>query len=206
MDHLPVKDAGGGIERRRLVVKSALDRSVAAVLLLLAAVWLLVIAVAIRLDSPGPILARERRLGRDGREFWLLTFRSSVLGIPPGEPGQDRAAAGFARIRVATRVGRILRRCCLDELPKLVNVLAGDMSLVGPRPQEPEVAEDGGALPEPLPVRPGLTGLLGRSARSGSRRAEPMDLDEYVQNYSIGLDLSILGRAVRAGMTGGRPG
>lgn len=192
------------VGEQRLLMKAVLDRGVAAALLLLTGLWLLLIAVAIRLDSRGPIFDRDRRLGRYGREFSLLRFRSTVLAIPP-DAGPDRERAGVVRVRVTTRVGRILQRYCLDELPKLINVVRGDMSLVGPRPQDPRAAEGEGGV---LPVKPGLTGLYRGGLRARSRHGEPdadrpMDVEDYVRNYSVGLDLAILGHALRHGISSG---
>lgn len=188
-----------GFSDRRLTLKAALDRTVAFVLLLLAAVWMALIAVAIRLDSPGPVFSRERRLGRHGREFDVLRFRSTVLDVFPGRgTGDDGGTDTEVRFRTETRVGRALQRYCLNELPQLINVLRGDMSLVGPQPQDPRAgAEDGSGAPAPLPVKPGLTWLDAGGLRS--RSVEPMNVDEYVRNYSLGLDLSILRRALRSG-------
>jgi lipopolysaccharide/colanic/teichoic acid biosynthesis glycosyltransferase len=121
-------------------------------LVLLSPVFLLV-ALLIRLDSPGPILFRSRRVGRDGRLFHLLKFRTMVPGAAQSGPGIT--AAGDSRI---TALGRLLRRTKLDELPQLVNVLRGEMSLVGPRPEDPRYV----ALYTPeqrrvLTARPGMT-------------------------------------------------
>jgi len=187
---------GGRAGDRRFLVKGVLDRSLAAALLLLVGAWLLLIAVAIRLEGPGPVFSRERRVGRYGREFWLLRLRTTVLDVPDhlgAEP--DHPGPGVERVQVVTRVGRVVQNCWLDELPKLINVLRGEMSFVGPSPWVPGT---GGHLP----VKPGLTGLYGRGSRSGCPAGPPMDVDEYVRNYSVALDLTILGRALRAGLAG----
>lgn len=186
----------GDLDRRRLLTKSLLDRCVAVLLLLLTGVWLLLIAVAVRLDTPGPVLARERRLGRDGRPFWLLSFRCSVLAVGRHGDHDDGGAAAAVRVQVPTGTGLVLRRFGLDRLPRLLNVLWGDMSLVGPAPQLPWPGEGDGAPPLPLPVRPGLLGIEEvRRLREG-RWTGPVDLEDYVRHYSIGLDLAVLGRAV----------
>lgn len=181
------------IAGHRLLLKCALDRILAGMVLVLAAGWLLAVAVALRVESPAPVLSRERRLGRDGQPFWLLTFRTSRLEVPAGE-----AATRGGRIRVLTPVGRLVRRCYLDELPKLINVVRGDMSLVGPPPQLPWAADGR----PPLRVKPGLSGLHLAGPRSRGSVAAPLDVDEYARGYSIGTDLLILGRALRAGMSG----
>jgi lipopolysaccharide/colanic/teichoic acid biosynthesis glycosyltransferase len=162
------------------VAKSVVDRLAAAVLILLGALLLLLIAGVVLLDSPGGVLSRRRRLGQWGREFHLLGFRTT-------------AADGSV-----TRVGRVLRRSGLDALPELVNVLVGDMSLVGPRPQRPSDADPRRAAAQPwLPVKPGITGLWhlrgGRLDEDG-----PVELDYYVRNWSPALDLRVLGNCLRA--------
>ena len=122
------------------------------------ALWLAV-ALAIRLDSPGPVLFRQRRLGRGGREFSVIKFRTMADGAED-LTGPVRAAVGDPR---ATRVGRVLRRLHVDELPQVVNVLRGEMSLVGPRPERRALAElierEVPGFPQRLRVRPGIMGL-----------------------------------------------
>ena len=193
----PGADRPTGTADHRLVIKAALDRFAAALLLLLTGVWLLLISAAVWLESPGPLFAREPRLGCQGRPFHLLRFRTTVLDLPPG--GTTSApydSDAVMRVRTPTRVGRILERYCLDELPQLINVLRGEMALVGPRPQDPRrIAAQGSDAPAPLPVKPGLTGLHGAGPRSGSGATVPMAVDDYVRHYSFGLDLIILGRA-----------
>ncbi len=140
----------GGSER----VKVVFDRTVATLGLLICLPLLGVIALAVRFDSPGPVLFRQQRVGRGGRPFAVLKFRTMVAGA-------DRLAAnvtpaGDPRV---TRVGAVLRRWYLDELPQLVNVVRGEMSLVGPRPETPEfVAEFTPEERALLTVRPGLVG------------------------------------------------
>jgi lipopolysaccharide/colanic/teichoic acid biosynthesis glycosyltransferase len=134
--------------------KRAFDLAVAAVALVLLVPVLVVIAVAVKLDSPGPVLYRQDRVSRGGRLFRLLKFRTMVVDADRVAP--NVSASGDPRV---TRVGGFLRRSYLDELPQLVNVLRGDMSLVGPRPETPEFV----ALFTPeerrvLTVRPGLAG------------------------------------------------
>jgi lipopolysaccharide/colanic/teichoic acid biosynthesis glycosyltransferase len=191
-------DLASGARDSRLLLKDVLDRLVAALLLLLLLVWLVLISAAIWLDSPGPIFERHPRLGRHGRRFELLRFRSTVLGLPldgagPTQPDGD----AVRRVRTVTRVGPILRRYYLDELPQLINVLRGDMSFVGPRPQHPRAAVEQQSVPSaPLPVKPGLTGLC--CGDGGSGCAGPVDVEAYLRNYSVGLDLSILRHSLRS--------
>ena len=133
--------------------KRALDVALALAALLATAPLLLLVAVAVRLDSPGPALFRQVRVGRGGRPFAMLKFRSMVQGAE--RLGGPLTVAGDARV---TRVGRVLRELKLDELPQLLNVLAGQMSLVGPRPEVPRyVALYTPAQRRVLELLPGLT-------------------------------------------------
>ncbi len=142
-------------QRGYLAVKRAADVACSAAALVLAAPLGAVIAAAIKADSPGPVLFRQQRVGRGGREFTIYKFRT----MTPARPGERRIAlspAGDARV---TRVGAVLRASKLDELPQLVNVLRGDMSLVGPRPEVPGyvAAWPPGRAAIILSMRPGLT-------------------------------------------------
>jgi exopolysaccharide biosynthesis polyprenyl glycosylphosphotransferase len=194
------------LEGWRRLVKGGLDRAVAAAALLLLAPLLATIAAAVRLDSRGPVLFRQERVGINGATFTMLKFRSMVV-----DADQQLEALRQANIsdgllfklrddpRV-TRVGRLLRRLSLDELPQLFNVLAGSMSLVGPRPPLPsEVAAYDTSVRRRLLVKPGLTGLWQVSGRSDLPWDEAVRLDlRYVENWSLALDLLILWRTGRA--------
>ncbi len=173
----------------RHLAKVLLDRLGAAVLLLLAAPWLLAIAVAIRLDDGGPVLRRERRLGQGGDEFSLLRFRTTAWG---GRQDGD-----------ATRVGAFLRRHALDGLPQLVNVLKGDLSFIGPRPPAPAPAGAWRAGRDRA-VKPGLTEPWGRRALPRSAEEESRELARYLGGWSLRSDLTILWRWLRE--ASGRPG
>lgn len=134
--------------------KRFLDITVAAAGLVFTAPLLAIIALLVRLDSPGPALFRQRRVGRYGREFTILKFRSMTVARDRPD-GPKITVAGDARV---TRLGKLLRRCKLDELPQLWNVLRGDMSLVGPRPEVPEyVAYYDESQQRVLQYRPGIT-------------------------------------------------
>lgn len=173
---------------RRPLLKLVLDCLGATVLLLVAAPWMILIALAVRIDGSEPVLTRHRRLGQWGHEFELLRFRTTVR-----DGGRE-----------VSRTGRVLRRYSLDELPQLLNVLRGDMSLVGPRPQRLPVADgDRTARQQWLPVRPGLTGLwhLGSSSRADQDR--PVGLGDYAQHWSLRIDLGILWRSVRSVLRSG---
>ena len=204
--HLERPTFGGS----RMFVKTVFDRLLGAVLLLVALPLIAAIAIAVRVSSPGPVLFRQERVGVDGRRFTMLKFRSMV----PDAEDRRRALGGLDdgngmlfKIREDPRVtpiGNLLRRFSLDELPQLLNVLKGDMSLVGPRPPLPEeVAGYDGDAARRLRVRPGMTGLWQVSGRSDLSWEESLRLDlRYVDNWSLALDLSILRRTWRAVIRG----
>ncbi|MBM5796677.1 MAG: sugar transferase [Cyanobacteria bacterium K_Offshore_0m_m2_072] len=176
-------------------LKRGADLVFSALLLLLLAPLLLLLALAVRLDSPGPLLFRQQRVGLGGMTFSMLKFRSMVADAPL--LGGYSTVPGDPRI---TRSGRWLRRFSLDELPQLLNVLRGDMSLVGPRPDVP--AQRTGYSEEEWRqrhrVRPGITGLAQATVRSHARPGQRKDLDlRYVREQSLGLDLWILGQTLR---------
>jgi exopolysaccharide biosynthesis polyprenyl glycosylphosphotransferase len=178
-----------------------LDRVLAAVVFVLTLPLLLAIVLMIRLTSPGPALFRQTRIGRDGREFTLLKFRSMYADAEARRAAllarNERAEGLLFKIRDdprVTPVGRWLRKFSLDELPQLINVLTGRMSLVGPRPPLPEeVALYQDDVRRRLLVKPGLTGLWQISGRSDLDWDESVRLDlRYVENWSFTLDLMIL--------------
>jgi exopolysaccharide biosynthesis polyprenyl glycosylphosphotransferase len=208
-----VEDLGGvpligvrtvAISKGALLVKRLIDVTVAAVGLVLCAPLFLLIALAIRLDSPGPIIFRQTRVGLRGRHFEMYKFRSMHVGA---EEQQDMLAAmneadgPIFKIRDdprLTRVGRILRRLSMDELPQLVNVLRGEMSLVGPRPPIPaEVEKYQEWHKKRLEAPPGMTGLWQVSGRSRLSFDEMVLLDiYYIENWSLWLDFKILMRTI----------
>jgi exopolysaccharide biosynthesis polyprenyl glycosylphosphotransferase len=204
--HLEQPTMRGG----RMILKTAFDRIGGSLLLLLAAPVMLALALAIRLTSSGPILFRQTRIGVDGRQFQMLKFRSMVVGAEQLKPALVPYSEGngmlfkMRRDPRVTRVGQVLRRFSLDELPQLLNVVRGDMSLVGPRPPLPEeVAVYSDDANRRLRVRPGLTGLWQISGRSDLSWEESLRLDlRYVDNWSLALDLSILWRTTRAVLKG----
>ena len=186
--------------------KRTFDIVGASALLLFFAPVLLMIALAVRLGDGGPALFRQTRTGRGGVEFACLKYRTMVVDAE-ARLAELKAEAGFegGLFKMAddpriTRVGGLLRRLSLDELPQLINVLRGDMSLVGPRPPLPsEVAEYTEDVHRRLHVRPGLTGLWQVSGRSDLSFEEAVRLDlYYVDNWSMLQDLSILARTVGA--------
>jgi lipopolysaccharide/colanic/teichoic acid biosynthesis glycosyltransferase len=189
-----------------IVAKEPLDRILAFIALVLLAPLLAVIAVLIRLDSPGPALFRQTRIGLNGTHFRIFKFRTMhedaevmldlVRHLNVASPPLFKA---YQDPRV-TRVGKWLRRLSLDELPQLWNVLKGEMSLVGPRPALPdEVALWTPELYERLLVKPGITGLWQISGRSNCSTDEYVHWDLfYVHNCSIATDLRILVKTIPA--------
>ncbi|MGY1783761.1 sugar transferase [Geodermatophilus sp. SYSU D00698] len=189
------------------LVKASLDRIGAVLLVLLALPVLVVLAAAVRLDSRGPVLFRQVRIGHAGKPFTMLKFRTMTADAEArrGELGARNQNADGLLFKVAgdpriTRVGQFLRRHSLDELPQLLNVLLGQMSLVGPRPPLPEeVARYDDSVRRRLLVKPGLTGLWQVSGRSDLTWEEAVRLDlRYVENWSLALDLLILWKTLRA--------
>jgi exopolysaccharide biosynthesis polyprenyl glycosylphosphotransferase len=191
----------------RRVIKSAVDRTAAGLALLAFAPLLLGIALAVRLTSDGPAIFRQTRIGKDGTRFTMFKFRSMYVDAEVRRIElalrNERSEGLLFKIRDdprVTPVGKLLRKFSLDELPQLLNVLLGSMSLVGPRPPLPaevELYEDD--VRRRLLVKPGLTGLWQISGRSDLTWDESVRLDlRYVENWSLTLDLMILWKTVSA--------
>jgi lipopolysaccharide/colanic/teichoic acid biosynthesis glycosyltransferase len=182
------------LQQSRPVIRRALDVLVSATALAFAAPLLVLAAIAIRLESAGPVIYRQRRSGLHGREFDVLKLRTMVEGA-------EHIGAGLAvnenDARI-TRVGALLRRTSLDELPNLVNVLRGEMSLIGPRPTLPvQVEQYSERQRGRLAVKPGITGwaqVNGRASLPWSQRIE-LDL-YYIEHRSPALDARILWRTL----------
>jgi lipopolysaccharide/colanic/teichoic acid biosynthesis glycosyltransferase len=182
------------------VVSRALDIAVAAVVLAITAPLLAIAALAIRLESRGPVLYRQRRVGRNGEPFELWKLRTMV-------PKAETMGAGVYVLEGdprITRVGRLLRRFSLDELPNLVNVLKGDMAIVGPRPTVQEQVDRYTARQlQRLEVKPGITGWAQVNGRTSLPWPERIELDVwYVEHRSLWLDLKILAKTARMLATG----
>ena len=174
---------------RRFAAKRCLDVMSSVLLLLLTAPLQAIVAVAVKLDHPGPVLFLQEREGRGGTPFRILKFRSMV-----NDAERDGPVMTMSDSRV-TRTGRFLRRTSLDELPQFVNVLRGDMSLVGPRPLLPGTTRPSEA--RRLDMRPGITSLVEVSDPHLLSWDERMHLDvRYVQEWSLWLDLRILIRTI----------
>ena len=176
-----------------VLIKRTLDLAASAAALFLLSPILLILALTVRHDSSGPAIFRQRRLGKGGRVFYCYKFRTMVVNAPDLRNADGSTVNSEDDARV-TRVGRLLRKTSLDELPQLFNVLKGDMSLVGPRPDQ----EDQLRFYTPhemlrLSVRPGITGLAqinGRNSISWEQRKQ-FDL-EYVGRQSLWLDVLVL--------------
>lgn len=204
---------GGTRSLTARLAKRLLDLTVAAICLLVVSPLLVAAAVAIRLDTPGPALFRQIRLGKDRRPFVLCKFRTMYAGCPDDVHRQyvtkllteDQTPDGgldgvfkLAQDDRITRVGRLLRRTSIDELPQLINVIRGDMSLVGPRPALAWEAQMFGAVYSGrFTVPPGLTGLWQVSGRNRLTMKQGLELDiEYVRSQNFALDLWILVKTI----------
>jgi Undecaprenyl-phosphate galactose phosphotransferase WbaP len=211
------RDLGGvlGIEVRRQLLltgprlaKRAMDVGITGIALLLASPLLLLIALLIKLDSPGPIFYYQKRLGQDGVRFPAFKFRSMhgdgekrLAEVLARDPRLRAEYEEFHKLTVdprVTRVGRFLRKYSLDELPQLLNVFRGDMSLVGPRPylerEIPEMEQKEAII---LRVKPGITGIWQVTERNASTFERRLHMDvEYVRSWSPWLDIYVLARTV----------
>ncbi|MGR6967093.1 sugar transferase [Geodermatophilus sp. URMC 61] len=194
----------------RRLTKGAFDRTSAALGILFLAPVLLGIALAVKVTSHGPVFFRQERVGRDGRTFSMLKFRSMVVGADRMVDDLAEESDGNGVLfkkkddpRV-TRVGKVLRRYSLDELPQLINVVRGDMSLVGPRPPlQGEVERYGYDMHRRFLVKPGLTGLWQVSGRSDLSWDDSVRIDvRYVENWSLTFDFMILWKTAGAVLRG----
>jgi exopolysaccharide biosynthesis polyprenyl glycosylphosphotransferase len=181
---------------RQFTVKHAIDRVVALLGLIVLSPLLVAVALAVRASSPGPVLFRQRRVGRDGSIFELLKFRTMLTGGDERfTPSAGVAPGGIEGADRRTRVGRWLRASSLDELPQLVNVLKGEMSLIGPRPERPEFAEQFAheiqAYDDRHRVRSGITGWAQANGLRGQTSiSDRIEFDNYyINNWSPGLEL-----------------
>ena len=182
-----------------VAAKRFADVAGALVLLILLLPVLLLVAALVRLDSPGPAFFRHRRIGRDGCEFLLWKFRSMYVGAPEYAPSPTSDLD-----QRLTRVGRLIRRISIDELPQLINVLRGEMSLVGPRPEMPFIVDNYTSLERArLAVKPGITGLWQVSPARALPIHENLQYDlHYIHHQNLVLDGAILLRTIVAVIRG----
>lgn len=201
------------LEGVRRFAKRAFDLVAAVILLVIFLPLMIIVAVAIRVETPGPVIFRQARVGLEGREFGMLKFRSMVAEADDQLASlldlQGRGDTPLFKVEEdprITRVGRFIRKHSIDELPQLINVLVGSMSLVGPRPQRAaEVALYDDAAHRRLRVKPGMSGLWQVSGRSMLSWEDALRLDlYYVENWSFTQDLHILFRTLGAVIAPGR--
>ncbi len=211
LNGIPLIGAGPAkMSSSALLIKRVVDLLLIGLTLPLVLLLFGVVGILIRLDSPGPVFFTQPRVGRDGRLFRIIKFRTMVVGA-------DKMQAELANLNEAdgplfkirddprrTRVGRLLRRTSLDELPQIINVLLGDMSLVGPRPGTPEEVQQYEPWQrERISVRPGMTGLWQVSGRSDIPFDEMCLLDIfYIENWSLDLDIRILLQTIPTALFG----
>lgn len=190
----------GGLSKR------IFDVTIAGLGLLVLSPFLILIAFLVKLDSPGPALFKQKRVGLNGREFYMYKFRSMVIdaeekleSLKSLNEVKDGITFKIANDPRMTRLGRILRKTSLDEFPQLFNVLSGEMSLVGPRPPLPsEVALYSPDQKQRLSVVPGCTGLWQISGRSTTTFQRMIELDlDYIQNWSLYGDLLIVLKTIQ---------
>jgi exopolysaccharide biosynthesis polyprenyl glycosylphosphotransferase len=183
------------------VIKRVIDVIVSSLGLVILSPVFLLVAVLIKLTSRGPVFYRQERMGLDGRRFRMIKFRTMVCDAEE-ESGPVMSRAGDPR---TTKVGRLLRKLSLDEFPQLINVLKGEMSLIGPRPERPEfVKEFAGQIPNYMLRHKVKCGITGWAQVHGLRQDTPIDKRieydfYYIQNWSLGLDLKIIWMTLRKG-------
>lgn len=206
-------------ERRfQLALKRAMDVSLSLAALMIFSPVFLLIAIAVRIDTPGPVIFKHRRIGKHGRPFDLYKFRSMAVGgddhgylrylqelIESSKNGGGKPYRKMSEDPRVTRVGRLLRNYYLDELPQLWNILKGDMSLVGPRPHvQLEVDHYTPEQRRRLLVRPGATGLWQVQGKGDCTFDELLALDiQYVETWSLALDLKLIWQTVYLILGGG---
>lgn len=204
----------------RLFLKRALDIIISSIILFFSFPWLLLIAVLIKLDSPGPIIYRHNRVGKNGRPFVMYKFRTMTAGgddssymaylrelieSAKNDPNSARPYTKMKDDPRVTRVGKILRTLYLDELPQMVNVLKGELSLVGPRPHvQFEVDHYTPEQRRRLTVKPGVTGLWQVKGKGDCTFDELLAYDlEYIDNWSLRLDIQIILKTLAIMLRGG---
>lgn len=184
-----------------LLIKRVFDFICASIGILILSPLLLIVSIAVKLTSKGPVIYKQKRIGSGGREFWIYKFRTMIDGADDLEKHLSREQFEFYTYNRKieddpriTKLGKVLRSLSVDELPQLVNVLTGDMSLVGPRPMLPEEIEQyGDAFSEYVKTRPGITGLWQMKYRHETRMDVRAKIDkEYFRQRCLTKDMSIL--------------
>ena len=198
------------------IMKRLIDFAISSIMMIFAAPIMLIVALAIRLDSPGPIIFRQTRIGKDHRPFTFYKFRSMyhksdcavhqqfIKGLINGEAPKGACTYKLAADKRITRVGKFIRKTSLDELPQLFNIIKGDMSMVGPRPPIPyEVAEYKDWHHRRLTVTPGLTGYWQVRGRSSVAFDDMVKMDiTYVEQRSLLLDMVLFFQTIPAVLSG----
>lgn len=167
------------------IFKRAMDLTISAVVLVVLSPLFVITAIAIKCDSKGPILFKQLRTGKDGKEFYIFKFRSMVA---------DNDVMDTSCEDKYTKVGKFIRRTSIDELPQFINVFLGQMSFIGPRPWVPEYWNNMNEIERGrAKVRPGITGLAAAKGRNGLTIFEKIEYDlEYVENYSLWMDIRVI--------------
>jgi lipopolysaccharide/colanic/teichoic acid biosynthesis glycosyltransferase len=176
-------------------LKFLFDRIVSLIGLIVASPFMILIAIAIKLDSEGPVLFRQKRTGKFGREFYIYKFRTMVA---------NNDVHDFSKADMPTRVGKFLRRTSLDEIPQLFSIVSAKMSFIGPRPWIPDYYDNmNEAQRHRCDVRPGLTGLAQCMGRNKITIKDKINYDlEYIKNYSLIQDIKIVLLTIKAVFTG----
>lgn len=175
--------------------KRVMDLTISAVVLVLLTPLFVITAIAIKCDSKGPVFFKQLRTGKDGKEFYIFKFRSMVA---------DNDVMNTKCEDQYTKVGKLIRRTSIDELPQFINVFLGQMSFIGPRPWIPQYWQNMNEMERGrTKVRPGITGLAAAKGRNGLTIFEKIDYDlEYVENYSLWMDMKVIFITVKTVFTG----
>ncbi|WP_058486639.1 sugar transferase [Defluviitalea phaphyphila] len=183
----------------QIIIKHILDKIIAFILLIIMSPIFLLIALGIKLTSKGPIFFIQKRVGKDGKDFFIYKFRTMVTNAEKMGTG-IYTEENDPRI---TRIGKILRKTSLDELPQLINIIKGDMSIIGPRPTlRYQVEKYTPYQMQRLKMRPGVTGLAQVNGRNSLPWAKRIEYDvEYVNNYSLWLDIKIMIKTIKVVLT-----
>lgn len=180
-----------------MFIKHILDKVFGAILLILLSPILAILALMLKVDSRGPIIFKQKRLGKNGNIFEMYKFRTMYVDAPDlrNEDGSTFNSDNDPRV---TKVGKILRKTSLDELPQILNILKGEMSFIGPRPDLPDHYElYSEADKKKLTVRPGVTGYAQANGRNSNSWAQRIAMDIfYIENYSLLMDVQILFKTV----------